>query len=82
MSLLNPNRNALIGKNSDLDGTFASNAHGSTNVTFTGGFYNFFLVLGSSSNILNSRWLALNAFDQKFYRMFATSSMQQRIYAN
>jgi len=53
--LLNSNRNSLAGLNSDLDGTFAVNAHTSTNVTFTGGFYNFFLMLGSSSNVLNAR---------------------------
>jgi hypothetical protein len=32
--------------------------------------------------LLNTRWLAVSAFEQKFAKMFATSSMQQRIHAN
>jgi len=32
--------------------------------------------------LVNPRWLAINAFDQKFYRMFLTSSTQQRIFSN
>jgi hypothetical protein len=45
----------LTALSSDLDGTFVPNTLCSTNVTFTGGFYNFFIVLSGSSNILNSR---------------------------
>ena len=81
-SLSNPRRTTLSALNSDLDSTFAPNQYHSTNVTFTGGFFNFFLVLSHSSDTLNTRWVALNALDQKFYKMFATSSMQQRIHAN
>jgi hypothetical protein len=31
---------------------------------------------------VNQRWLALNALDQKFYRMHNTMSMQQRVVSN
>ena len=51
-------------------------------VSSTYGFFNFFYLLSDSTNFINHRWLALNAMDQKFYRMFTTSSMQQRIYGN
>lgn len=45
----------LAALNSDLDSTFVLNAPHSTNVTFTGGFYNFFIILSDSSNSLNTR---------------------------
>ena len=48
----------------------------------TDAFYNFFYVFTSDSYILNKKWIALNTLNQKFYRMFSTSSMQQRIYSN
>ena len=48
----------------------------------TDGFYNFFLLLSESNDLINCRWLSVNTLDQKFYKMFATSSMQQRIYGN
>ena len=48
----------------------------------TDGFYNFFYVLSSDNIILNKKWISLNTLNQKFYRMFNTSSMQQRIYSN
>ena len=31
---------------------------------------------------INQRWIALNALDQKFYRMFNTMSLQQRVLSN
>ncbi len=80
--LYGPESSKLSSTAADLDGTFTPNAYYSTNVSFTGGFYNFSVLLSSSSDVLNSRWLAVNALDQKFYRMFATSSLQQRIHAN
>ena len=46
------------------------------------GFYNFFYLLSNSNGFVNTRWLSLNALDQKFYRMFMSSTMQQRIYTN
>jgi len=45
-------------------------------------FYNFFNFLSSESEYFNKKWISLNSLDQKFYRMFNTSSMQQRIYSN
>jgi heme/copper-type cytochrome/quinol oxidase subunit 1 len=47
----------------------------------TDGFYNFFFLLSENSDV-NKKWLAVNTLNQKFYRMFSTSSMQQRIYSN
>lgn len=49
------NRQALAGMSSDMDSTFVLNSYHSTNATFSGGFYNFFLSLGASSGALNSR---------------------------
>jgi heme/copper-type cytochrome/quinol oxidase subunit 1 len=60
----------------------------SLNVTFNGnipstfGFFNVFHVLSSETSFINHRWLSVNSLDQKFYRIFTTSSMQQRIYSN
>jgi hypothetical protein len=44
--------------------------------------YNFYTILNEQSNVANVRKLALIALDQKFARMFLTTSMQQRIFAN
>jgi heme/copper-type cytochrome/quinol oxidase subunit 1 len=48
----------------------------------TNGFFNFFNTLVDSENFINQRWVSVNAIDQKFYRMFSTSTMQERIYNN
>ena len=48
----------------------------------TDGFYNFFFVLSNDFNYTNKKWISLGSLNQKFYRMFNTSSMQQRIYSN
>ena len=80
--LYGPNASQFTTKVSDLDSTYAANSYHSVGATPTGGFYNFFLVLASSNDVLNTRWISVNALDQKFYRMFATSSLQQRIHAN
>nr|YP_010049605.1 cytochrome c oxidase subunit 1 [Halteria grandinella]QPL16010.1 cytochrome c oxidase subunit 1 [Halteria grandinella] len=48
----------------------------------TNGFYNFFSTLSEDLNYTNKKWIALNSLNQKFYRLFNTSSMQQRIYSN
>jgi hypothetical protein len=47
----------------------------------TDGFYNFFFLLSQNSNI-NEKFVAYNALHQKFYKMFHTSSIQQRIFSN
>lgn len=80
--LYGPDAKALTARSADFDSTYVANSPHSVGVTPTGGFYNFFMVLSSSSDALNTRWIAVNALDQKFYRMFATSSLQQRIHAN
>jgi heme/copper-type cytochrome/quinol oxidase subunit 1 len=48
----------------------------------TDAFYNFFYILYTNNTIINKRWISLNSLNQKFYKMFNTSSMQQRIYSN
>jgi len=45
-------------------------------------FYNVFYLFSNTNGFINQRWVSLNALDQKFYRMFMSSTMQQRIYTN
>jgi hypothetical protein len=45
-------------------------------------FYNFLSATSESFNFFQSRWTALTALDQKFNRMFLSSSAQQRIFSN
>jgi hypothetical protein len=52
------------------------------NIAHNASFYNFFYILKTSNNFINIRWLSVNSLDQKFYRMFMSSTMQQRIYTN
>ena len=54
-ALFSSNRSTFAGINADLDSTFSINTPHSSNVTFTGGFYNFFVTLSSSSEVLNTR---------------------------
>lgn len=54
-SLYSPNKNKLGALNADLDSTFVADSYHATNVTFSGGFYNFFVLLSSSQDVLNSR---------------------------
>jgi heme/copper-type cytochrome/quinol oxidase subunit 1 len=39
-------------------------------------------IFKQNNNFINSRWVSLNAMDQKFYKMFDSSSTQQRVLAN
>ena len=80
-AISNPSRSKLSSASVGLDGTFSPDSPHATDVNFAGGFYNFFL-LTATPEALNSRWLAVNALDQKFYRMFAAGSLQQRVHAN
>jgi len=48
----------------------------------TNGFYNVFHTLSLEDEFFNKRWVSFNTLNQKFYKMFITSSMQQRIYSN
>lgn len=52
------------------------------NISNNAPFYNFFYLMSNSQGFINKRWLAINVMDQKFYRMFMSSTMQQRIYTN
>jgi hypothetical protein len=47
-------------------------------------FFNFFWAKSmlNSSTPLADRFVAVNAMNQKFYKMFNTASTQQRILAN
>lgn len=53
-----------------------------TSIANNASFYNFFYLLSNSNGFINNRFLSLNSLDQKFYRMFMSSTMQQRIYTN
>ena len=75
-------RSQFIGFSANMNTSFIPNAPGSVCLNPTGGFYNIFSLLQSSSHLLNSRILSINTLDQKFIRMFATASLQQRIFAN
>lgn len=48
----------------------------------TDGFYNLFFLLSIDNELINKKSISLNSLNQKFYRMFNTSSMQQRVYSN
>ena len=63
-------------KLADVDHWYSSHVNPSDN------FYNLYWLLNSESNTINTRWLSVNSLDQKFYRMFDSSSTQQRILGN
>ena len=48
----------------------------------TNGFYSLFLKYYSQSDFINTHWTLNNSLNQKFYKIFLTSSMQQRVYSN
>ena len=45
-------------------------------------FFNIFSLFQDNQGFINNRWLSLNSLNQKFYKMFDSSSTQQRILAN
>lgn len=45
-------------------------------------FYNLFCTLNTTGNSLNTHQLFNNSLNQKFYKIFLTSSLQQRVYSN
>jgi len=45
-------------------------------------FFNIFSILKGNEGYVNTRWIALNSLNQKFYKMFNSSSTQQRILTN
>jgi len=54
----------------------------SAHVTPMDNFFNIFSILESNNGFMNSRWIALPSLNQKFSKMFNSSSTQQRILAN
>lgn len=54
----------------------------SSHVAPTDNFFNTFYLLKNNNSFINMRWVAINAMDQKFYKMFDSSSTQQRILSN
>jgi hypothetical protein len=54
----------------------------SSHVTPVDNFFNTFYLLKQNNGFINLRWVSINSLDQKFYKMFDSSSTQQRILAN
>ena len=54
----------------------------SSHVAPVDNFFNITYIFKQNNNFINSRWVSLNAMDQKFYKMFDSSSTQQRVLAN
>jgi len=63
-------------KLADVDNWYSSHVNPTDNYT------NLFYLLKKNEGFVNLRWVALNSLDQKFYKMFDSSSTQQRILAN
>jgi len=45
-------------------------------------YFNLYYLLKTNEGFINLRWLSLNTLNQKFYKMFNSSSTQQRILTN
>ncbi len=54
----------------------------SSHVAPVDNFFNISYLLKNNPTFINVRWVSLNAMDQKFYKMFDSSSTQQRVLAN
>jgi len=54
----------------------------SSHVAPVDNFFNITYIFKQNNDVINLRWVSLNAMDQKFYKMFDSSSTQQRILAN
>jgi heme/copper-type cytochrome/quinol oxidase subunit 1 len=54
----------------------------SAHVTPMDNFFNIFSILENNNGFMNSRWISLPSLNQKFSKMFNSSSTQQRILAN
>lgn len=68
--------------NKDYVNTNELHSWSASKFSHTTGFNNFFHLLTKENEFINKRWISFNAVNQKFYKMFLTSSMQQRIYGN
>lgn len=54
----------------------------SSHVAPVDNFFNFYYLNSNNLNFKDVRWVSLNALEQKFNKMFSTTSTQQRIIAN
>ena len=54
----------------------------SSHVAPVDNFFNISYLFKNNNNFINMRWVAINSLDQKFYKMFNSSSTQQRVLAN
>jgi len=54
----------------------------SSHVAPVDNFFNISYLFKNNNNFVNMRWVAINSLDQKFYKMFSSSSTQQRVLAN
>jgi len=45
-------------------------------------FFNLYHISQNNEAYLNNRWVSFNSLNQKFYKMFTSSTMQQRILSN
>lgn len=63
-------------KLADVDNWYASH------VAPVDNFFNISYLFKNNNNFVNMRWVAINSLDQKFYKMFSSSSTQQRVLAN
>jgi len=63
-------------KLSDVDNWYSSH------VNPTDSYFNLFYFFRRNEGFVNLRWISINSMDQKFYKMFNSSSTQQRILAN
>lgn len=54
----------------------------SAHVTPMDNFFNIFSMLEQNNGFISSRWIALPSMNQKFAKMFSSTSTQQRILAN
>ncbi len=78
---LNIDNTSELFKNTHVNSTISSK---NLNKFFhTDGFYNFFSYLKTEQNlVLNNQFIGISSLNLKFQKMFLTSSLQQRIYAN
>jgi hypothetical protein len=54
----------------------------SSHVTPVDNFFNTFNLLQNNNGLINTRWVSWHPLNQKFSKMFNSSSTQQRILAN
>lgn len=82
VDLIKDNFNNYISFFSTNQAPFVNDNNRRLTLPHTFGFYNFFYTLSSAQDFIDSRWGALGTLNKKFYKIFSTSTMQQRIYAN